>query len=157
VLKWVGKLSYTREHLHETYLSLVKYRIVVVGVGRDLCGSSSPKNTDQHFIVHYFLCPRVKPEEEQHHAASKFKTTVPKLGKIRPNRKAKKLIFQRMYYNAAELRRQTSMARSGRQHYPKKDLTEDVQGQWKKQESITARNPVPLSLIQLHTRPAMKH
>lgn len=62
-------------------------------------------NTDQHFTVHYFLCLRVKPEEV-HHATSKFKTIVPKLGKTRPNRKAKEHIFERMYYNAAEVRKQ---------------------------------------------------
>lgn len=63
-------------------------------------------NMDQHYIVHYFLRLRVKPEEGRHHAASKFKTIVPKLGKIRPKRKAKEHVFERMYYNAAELRRQ---------------------------------------------------
>ena len=62
-------------------------------------------NTDQHFIVHYFLRLRVKPEEG-YHAASKFKTIVPKLGKARCNRKAKEHISERMYYNAAELRQQ---------------------------------------------------
>lgn len=62
-------------------------------------------NTDQHFTVHYFLCLRVKPEEV-HHATSKFKTIVPKLRTIWPNRKAKEPIFERMYYSAAGVRRQ---------------------------------------------------
>lgn len=107
---------------------------------------------DQHLIVHYVLCLRVKPEKG-HHAASKFKTIVPKLGKTRPNRKAKDHVFERMYYSTAELRRQPikriqALPDLGDSTTLRQISLRLQKGTGKKQESITVRNPVFLSLAQ---------